>query len=137
MKTSGELIRERREQLGMSQEELAIKCGYANRSTISKVEASGNSVSLGKLRIIAEALHVDVVDLLPERKNTAPAKDFTALERAFDNLRESYYASEEMQEYAEAFKNNPGMRILFDTCKGATEEDLLKIAEIAKITLKK
>ena len=35
----GNLIKLRRTELGMSQKELAEKCGYTNRSTISRIES--------------------------------------------------------------------------------------------------
>ncbi|MCF0106212.1 MAG: helix-turn-helix transcriptional regulator, partial [Holdemanella sp.] len=40
----GERIRKRREELGMSQEELAELMGYKNRSTIAKIESGANDV---------------------------------------------------------------------------------------------
>ena len=45
MVTVGEKIRLRREELGMSQEELAAKMGYSNRSTIARIESGGNNVN--------------------------------------------------------------------------------------------
>ena len=38
--TTGERIKHKREQLGMSQEELAKKLGYASRSSVNKLELS-------------------------------------------------------------------------------------------------
>ena len=34
----GYIVKERRESLGMSQEDLAFKMGYKNRSSINKIE---------------------------------------------------------------------------------------------------
>lgn len=39
--TIGERIKFRREELGMSQEELAHKIGYKSRSAVNKIETGG------------------------------------------------------------------------------------------------
>ncbi|NBK96412.1 MAG: XRE family transcriptional regulator [Erysipelotrichia bacterium] len=57
MKTIGQRIREKRESLQMSQEELALKLGYKSRSSINKIEIDGRSVPQNKLKEIAEVLH--------------------------------------------------------------------------------
>ena len=53
--TIGERIRLRREQLHMSQDELAKKIGYKSRSSINKFETS-RSLPLEKVEIVAKAL---------------------------------------------------------------------------------
>lgn len=52
----GEIIKERREELGMSQEELAIKLGYKSRSSINKIERDGRGLPQKKIKAIADAL---------------------------------------------------------------------------------
>ncbi len=49
-------IRARREELGMSQEELATKLGYKSRSTINKIEMGKNDITQSKIKAFAEAL---------------------------------------------------------------------------------
>lgn len=61
--TIGERIREKRESLGMTQEELAIKLGYAGRSSVNKVENS-EEVSMKKVKKYAEALNTSVAYLM-------------------------------------------------------------------------
>ena len=61
--TIGERIREKRESLGMTQEELAIKLGYAGRSSVNKVENS-KEVSMKKINMYAEALNTSVAYLM-------------------------------------------------------------------------
>ncbi len=56
MKSVGQRIRERRESLQMSQEELALKLGYKSRSSINKIEIDGRSVPQNKIKEIADAL---------------------------------------------------------------------------------
>lgn len=56
-------VKARREQLGMSQEELATKMGYSSRSSINKIE-NGRPVSQKIIVRLAEALHTTPAHLL-------------------------------------------------------------------------
>lgn len=55
----GKKVKARREQLGLTQEELAKKLGYKSKSTINKIELDINDVSQSKLIKLADALEVD------------------------------------------------------------------------------
>lgn len=57
MKTVGQRIREAREAMKMSQEELALRLGYKSRSSINKIEIDGRSVPQNKIKEIADVLH--------------------------------------------------------------------------------
>lgn len=52
----GKRIKERREELGMTQDELAQKVGYKSRSSINKIENGGNDLPQGKIVAFAKAL---------------------------------------------------------------------------------
>jgi len=54
----GDKIKERRIELGMTQDELAKKLGYKTRSTITKIEKNENDVNQTTLKKISEALDV-------------------------------------------------------------------------------
>lgn len=54
----GERIKKRREELDMSQAELARRVGYTTRSTITRIERDGNGISQDKIVAIAKALKV-------------------------------------------------------------------------------
>lgn len=58
MDSIGERIKNRREFLGMSQEDLAKKLGYKSRSSINKFETDGRSLPQSKIVAIAKALLV-------------------------------------------------------------------------------
>ena len=49
-------IRRRREELGLSQDELAKKLGYKSRSSINKIEKGENDIPQSKIVAFAEAL---------------------------------------------------------------------------------
>lgn len=50
-------IRQRREMLGLSQDELAKKLGYKSRSSINKIEKGENDIPQSKILAFAEALN--------------------------------------------------------------------------------
>ena len=52
----GERIKNRREALGMTQEELALKLGYSSRSSINKIESNERNLKQSKIKAIADAL---------------------------------------------------------------------------------
>lgn len=55
--TIGERIKKRREELGLTQEELAQKLGYASRSSINKIELNERNLKQSKIKAIADALN--------------------------------------------------------------------------------
>jgi transcriptional regulator with XRE-family HTH domain len=76
----GERIRLRREELNMTQEDLAKKVGYTSRSSVAKVESNANGMVQSKLVAFANALETTPAYLLgweekaeTEKKNDAIA----------------------------------------------------------------
>lgn len=61
--TVGEKIRQRRIELGMTQEELALKLGYKSRSSVNKVELASD-LTLKTIRAYAKVLNMDVAKLM-------------------------------------------------------------------------
>jgi transcriptional regulator with XRE-family HTH domain len=56
-------IKKRRESLGMSQRDLAAKCGYRDHTTIAKMEKGKVDVTMGRLEQIAAALMTTPLEL--------------------------------------------------------------------------
>lgn len=56
MSTIGDRIRIRREQLNLSQSELAQKLGFKSRSSINKIELDQRNLTQSKIKAIADAL---------------------------------------------------------------------------------
>lgn len=54
----GTIIKNRREELGMTQDELAVRTGYKSRSSINKIEKGGNDIPRSKINMFAKALDV-------------------------------------------------------------------------------
>ena len=59
-----ERIRNRRIELGMTQEELALKVGYHGRSTINKIEKDTRNMQIDKVTEFAKALRVSPAYLM-------------------------------------------------------------------------
>lgn len=59
----GQKIRQRRIELGLTQEELATNSGL-NRSYISEVESGKRNISLNNIEKIAHALKIPIANLL-------------------------------------------------------------------------
>lgn len=61
--TIGDRIRQRRKALGMTQTELANKCGYTDRSSINKVEMADRGLPVTRIEKIAKALDMKPAEL--------------------------------------------------------------------------
>lgn len=66
-------IRARREELGMSQGELAKRLGYKSRSTIAKIESGENDIPQSKIEAFADALSVTAAYLMGWEDNPLPS----------------------------------------------------------------
>ena len=62
--TIGERIKQRREQLGMTQIELAEKAGFKSKSSINKIELGVQGLKQSKIKAVAEALNLRPSDLM-------------------------------------------------------------------------
>lgn len=82
----GERIKYRREQLNMTQDELAKKVGYTSRSSVAKVEANANGMVQSKLILFAEALQTTPAYLLGWEDETEYKKE-DAISDIFVRLR--------------------------------------------------
>lgn len=65
----GTRIREKREAIGMTQEELAFKLGYKNKSSIAKIETGANDIVQSKVIEFANVLNTTVAYLMGWEKN--------------------------------------------------------------------
>lgn len=90
-------IRKRREELEMTQEELAKKLGYANRSSVNKVETS-REVSMKKIKAYADALETTVPELMGWT-------DATDIEEKADIHAELFKQNDKILQYAIKLSN--------------------------------
>lgn len=84
MSTIGNRIRNRREELGLSQDELGKRLGYKSRSSINKIELDQRNLTQSKIKAIADALDTTPAYIMgwnePNQKLDAEKLKF------FDNL---------------------------------------------------
>lgn len=64
MSAIGKNIRALRERLGLTQEELAIKTGYSDRTSIAKIESGKINIPQSKIEIFAKALKTTPIKLM-------------------------------------------------------------------------
>lgn len=62
--TIADRIKNRRIELNLTQDELAKKMGYSDKTSISKIENSGDDISLKKINKLAKILQCSQGDLL-------------------------------------------------------------------------
>lgn len=77
LKRFGEHIKLLRELVGMSQETLAKKSGFAGRAAISAIEKGKNNISIDKLPDLAFALHTTPGSLMDILCESEDENDFT------------------------------------------------------------
>ena len=70
----GEIIKERRIELNLTEEQLAAKLGYRSKSTINKIELGVNGVPYKKIEAFAEALNTTISYLTGQTED--PSRTF-------------------------------------------------------------
>ncbi len=78
MKPIGLRIKARREDLGLTQEELAQKLGYKSKSSLNKIELGVQGLRQSKIKAIADALQTTpgyIMGWSAEKEATAPPAD--------------------------------------------------------------
>lgn len=113
--TTGERIRRRREELGLTQAELAKKTGYSSYSTIAKIESGDNNLKQSKIKAFADALE------------TTPAYIMGWDEEEHEP---HYYLDDEAREMAEFMHKNPNYKVLFDASRKVKKEDIEIVRKI-------
>ena len=109
---SDKLIAIRKEK-GLTQTELA-KLLHISRSTVSMYELGEREPNFKQLNEISKALNVSIADLIDNNRNAA------SLAAAAQRQQKEA----ELQEYLELLRTRPEMKVLLDTVKGATKEEV-------------
>ena len=84
-------IRQRRKELGLTQDELAKRMGYKSRSTINKIEKGSNDVSQSNVVKFAEVLHTTIAYLMGWTENSD--KDLDPLTPVIEKAKENFLLS--------------------------------------------
>lgn len=111
--TVGERIRERRESMGLSQTDLAIKIGLKHKTSITKIEQAGDNVSLKHLEKISKALSCRITYLMGfEDINGNSIMDYS-VKIPCDNGKE--------------------IELLVDVCRNLNASDIETLIDMAKV----
>lgn len=86
MKTVGEKIRMRRNELGWSMRELADKMGYKNQSAISRIENGTRDIPQSKLVEFANVMRTTVGYLMDWEEENSVVADITVRMRTDDEF---------------------------------------------------
>ena len=87
----GGKIKARREELGMTQDELAKKTGYKSRSSINKIERGGNDLPQSKIVAFAIALNTTPTHLM------GWDEDYLQTLEVLDNIIDYNYADSQLK----------------------------------------
>lgn len=125
-------IKARRIALGMSQDELARKTGYKDRTSISKIESGKVDLTQSKVKAFANALETTTAELMGDSVPEGRAARDAALAEFFDTLAPFLKkASEKGLKPIEFYKSTSGeifINLRFETF---SEEDAAKIRAAA------
>lgn len=133
----GERIKLERERKGWTQEEMAARCGYKGKSSISKIESSGDEITSKKVKLCAEVLGVPVSYLMGWEVSST--FDRILSERITDEQRsvlDEIFVSSTNPEYDEvgelinALHSRPEMKTLFRSAKNASKEQIEAVAQM-------
>lgn len=106
-----ENIKKYRKLRGLSQEDLAKRTGYNDRSSIAKIESGAVDLSYQKISLFANALGVSEGELM--------GNDGT-----------SYYTDSEAVELMQHYFDRPELKILFDAARDVSKDDVLQVAAL-------
>lgn len=117
----GDRIRERREQLGLTQQQLADRLGYKSKASINKIEMGINGMSQKKIVDFAHALQTTIEYLM---------------EMDADNdgkfQQQGYYTNPESAKVAQKIFGDPDLHALFDAAEDCRPEDLKMAANLLR-----
>lgn len=145
-------IKKYRLEQGLSQEALAKKAGYTDRSSIAKIENGLVDLSLTKIKAFADALCVDPGELMGEawqeevldntRSDVAKHLNYDAFSIAQfcqaqdadqrEGQQDVYYLNPDAAAMAQEISENPELHMLFSALRDSSPEDLKLVADMVK-----
>ena len=117
MGTLGMNIRKRREELGMTQQELADKLGYTSKSTINKIENGTNDITQSKIKAFAKALNTTVPELMGWRDGEV-------------NESNKYYLNNDVRKLAQELFDNRELKLVMDASRKLSKKSLTDLKNI-------
>lgn len=102
--TIGQRIKQRREELNITQDELAKRLGYKSRSSINKIELDIYNLKQSKIKAIADALQTTPGFIMGWQEDEQTEKPMT-LAAHFDGEEYTEEEIEEILQFVEFVKN--------------------------------
>lgn len=95
-----ERIKNRRLELNMSQEELALKTGYKTKGSISRIENGNRDINQSQIELFAKALDVSPEYLLlgTKEKKSVEDLDFSGINRIAAHFEGDEFSEDDLNE---------------------------------------
>ncbi|MFR3729129.1 helix-turn-helix domain-containing protein [Lacrimispora sp.] len=116
----GKRIREKREALGITQEELAVRLGYKNKSTIAKIENGTNDIVQSKVVEFANALNTSVSYLMGW-KEELQAQSQLQISQSEQSLLHKYHSLDDKGKHTV----DTVLEMEYNRCKDNCSEELI------------
>lgn len=115
----GDRIRKRREELGLTQQQLADRLGYKSKATINKIEAGINGISQRRIVDFAHALNTTIEYLME-------------MDDVEETQQHKYYFNDETARVAQEIFDSSDLHALFDAARDSKPEDLKMAADLLR-----
>lgn len=132
----GKKIKLRREELGMTQEELAEKTGYKDRSSINKIEKGGNNLPQTKIVAFAQALHTTPSYLLGWEDDPINRDDPGLVSKPQTNILDPSNGDSESAYKTQTEEQDENLVILNRNAKKLTPEKRKQLLDMARLMFK-
>ena len=134
MKT-GEIIKSLRQAARLSQQELAEKAGYTDRSSIAKIESGKVDLPESKIKQFADLFGVSIDYLLGNVSEPYMQLDTERMKNYLNSYSDD--EEEELNEILTEMRSRSDMRMLFKVAKDATPEDVRQAVKIIEALRRK
>ena len=117
----GERIKARREELGMTQQQLADRLGYKSKTSINKIEIGKNGIAQKKIVDFANALQTSIEYLMEMDNDTDE-----------NPAHPGWYTDPETARVAQEIFDDRDLHALFDAARNSKPEDLKMAADLLR-----
>lgn len=115
----GDRIRKRREELGLTQQQLADRLGYKSKATINKIESGINGISQKRIVDFAHAMNTTIEYLME-------------MDDVEETQQHKYYFNDETAKVAQEIFDSSDLHALFDAARNSKPEDLKMAADLLR-----
>ncbi len=119
-------LKARREELGMTQAQLAEKIGYADKTMISKIEKGSVDLSQSKIAVIAKALKTTPSELM----GWTDSENLEGVQ--INEHHTEYYIDAETRKLAQELHDNPELSVMFDAIKTLSPQDARLVMDMVR-----